>query len=351
MEVVKNSLYYLEPELSIVLDINSKQMDLRASIINLNPVDSACEEKDYFEILGTDIALKRGDLFLSFINSNFETLDGFLNFATLRGLNGLLKYATNPSEISQFLENKKLVKNHIPKKTMDTFIESVFQNHRDTFINAKSLFQETLWRFIELKSQKENNGKSSLEIYFDNRLSELQKPLSKYSGKVRLEYETSIQYKLKESEEKVINKVFFSTDILALVYHDFFGNLENSSFNVCKSCNIIFAPRSRVDEVYCDSCKSLAYEERIKDNPVIAAYNAAYKARHKERQRNIKAIKSGNGSETDIRIWEQAFNSWIDYAKSKQQEVQENKITIEEYKKSLKVRLEDILNGTHRKAW
>lgn len=351
MEVVKNSLYYLEPELSIVLDLNSKQMDVRASIINLDHNNTDSEENGYFEILGTDITLKRGDLFLNFISSNFETQDGFLNFASLQGLNGLLKYATNPSEISQFLGNKNKAKNYVPKKIMYAFIESVFQNHRDTFINAQSLFHKTLSRFIELKSQKENYGRSSLEIYFDNSLPELHKSLSQYSGEVRLEYETSMQYKPTESEEKVINKVFYSTDILALVYHDFFGNLENSSFNVCKSCNIIFAPRSRVDEIYCDSCKSLAYEERIKDNPVIAAYNAAYKARHKERQRNIKAIRSGNGSESDIKIWEQAFNSWIDYAKNKQQEVKGNKITVEEYKKSLKIRLEDILNGVHRKAW
>ena len=344
--------HYLEPELSLILDMNSKLTDFRTSIINQD-AENTTMDNEWLELRGTRITQKRGDLFLNFINNDFADYSDFIKFASIYGINGLIRYASNSSEITQYLDqsNEIRIKSFVPEKVIITFVESVFHDHGDTFTNAKVLFWKILNSYLESKSEAVNSAKSSLEIYFDNCASEFHKPLSRYSGAIRIEYEANKQIKSNGDMENVFNKVFYSTDILAVVYHDFFAALENSSFNVCKNCGIVFTPRSRIDETYCDSCKSLAYENKIKDDPILAAYNAAYKARHKERQRNIKALKASNASDADIKIWENTFNSWIDYAKSKQQEVQENKITIEEYKKSLKVRLEDILNGAHRKAW
>jgi len=52
-----------------------------------------------------------------------------------------------------------------------------------------------------------------------------------------------------------------------------------------KDCKKYFVPENRIDTLYCDDCKKAGaamkkYQEKIKNNPVLAAYNKAYQSKY-----------------------------------------------------------------------
>lgn len=93
----------------------------------------------------------------------------------------------------------------------------------------------------------------------------------------------------------------------------------------CKNCNSYFIA-SRKDEIYCDrkldngkTCKTMSYETRIKDSPILREYRKIYKTQHARKQRNMHRVNI-----------ESKFAKWKEFAEAEKQKCQAGEITLDE---------------------
>ncbi len=80
----------------------------------------------------------------------------------------------------------------------------------------------------------------------------------------------------------------------------------------CRNCGDYFIPSSRSDEIYCDkqlpngrTCKTVGYDERVKQDQVLSEYRKIYKTQNARKQRNKQR------PDIDIK-----FKRWAVFAKS-----------------------------------
>lgn len=87
----------------------------------------------------------------------------------------------------------------------------------------------------------------------------------------------------------------------------------------CRNCGNFFIPSNRADEVYCDPCKSVSYDEKIKSDAILWTYRKIYKTQNARKQRNPQIINISA-----------RFQRWNRFAKTKLLECQRGDISLQE---------------------
>ena len=328
----------------------SKSIELISVIpdINLDDFNNSSKDKTHmtnlFSLVNNHF---RGDLFLEFIRSDFSSVEGLASFSAKFGINGLLDFTESTLEIHSILKTPNTARESISTYLLKNFYQSVLDCSSSQLEDAKGLFAGILDNYLSFKSLPQNESKSSLEIYYSSISSDLHQKILGLSGPVVLLYDQD--HKESKRTKPEYARTYITSNILTATFHDFFLTLENSSFNTCKICGAVFTPHTRVAELYCDSCKNANYETKVQDNPISHIFIKTYKIRHSEKQRKIKKLKSIDAPEALINLWENSLSNWTDFAKSKQEEVEQGKISLDEFQEEISLKLEDIVNGVHRK--
>ncbi len=99
-----------------------------------------------------------------------------------------------------------------------------------------------------------------------------------------------------------------------------FISKDKKKISVCKNCGDYFLPASRSDEIYCDKCRKISYDRKVKNEPAQREYRKIYKTQNARKQRgqhNISGI-------------EERFSAWHTFAKGKLQDCQNGTISLDE---------------------
>lgn len=99
---------------------------------------------------------------------------------------------------------------------------------------------------------------------------------------------------------------------------------DNKPIRRCKICNKYFIPVSKTDEIYCQSCRSISYDKKIKENEILSSYRKIYKTQNARKQRN------SHRPNIDIK-----FDNWKRFAITKREECQNGKISLTEMEKAI----------------
>lgn len=94
---------------------------------------------------------------------------------------------------------------------------------------------------------------------------------------------------------------------------------QNLIVKKCKNCGEFFSPSNRSDEIYCDSCKNVSYDEKIKSDSILKEYRKIYKTQNARKQRN-----------SHISNISKRFQAWACYAKAKLYDCQCGTISLDE---------------------
>ncbi len=116
-------------------------------------------------------------------------------------------------------------------------------------------------------------------------------------------------------------------DLISIVNMAALSILKNGVIvRECHNCGDFFIPVSRSDEIYCSkllangkTCKTVGYDERVKNDNILREYRRIYKTQNARKQRN----QHRNNISGKFRVWSA-------FAKEKVSECQAGKISIEE---------------------
>lgn len=257
------------------------------------------------------VSMKKGDIFLFFINTDFSKVEGFVELLKFAGIE-CLKESEEFEDIT--LQEKALI---------------LFQKHRGHIERAQATF------------------KSNLEIYLKDR--ELSDPMTSedlhgwfrfFIAPVKVQYDF---IKNPNKNTNTLATIIHTNDIITLAYFDFYSCIADSAFLRCPFCGKIDNAKNKSNEKYCSSCKSVSYGRKINGNISKELYNEAYKTRHKEKQRNIKKPLPKKMEAKNTKIWTDAFDKWVLHAKKKQKDFDNGLITELEYRNSLKITVQSMI--------
>ena len=94
---------------------------------------------------------------------------------------------------------------------------------------------------------------------------------------------------------------------------------ERTPVKKCSICGKFFIPQSRSDEIYCDSCRAISYEQKIQSDAILSAYRKIYKTQNARKHRNQQ-----------IRNISERFDRWAQYAKLRVEECKQGHISVEQ---------------------
>ena len=99
---------------------------------------------------------------------------------------------------------------------------------------------------------------------------------------------------------------------------------EDKPIRKCKICGKYFIPISKTDEIYCQNCRNISYDKKIKENEILSCYRKIYKTQNARKQRNSHRPNIAD-----------KFNIWKNYAITKRDECKNGKISLEEMEKAI----------------
>lgn len=112
-------------------------------------------------------------------------------------------------------------------------------------------------------------------------------------------------------------EVTSTNDVYDICYKEFMQLISKDlRVKQCDNCKKYFVPENRYDTIYCDECKNAGaamkkYQDKIKKNPVLAAYNKAYQAKY---AKLVKPYKN-NAEMKEIKLKD--LRTWVYEAKNK----------------------------------
>lgn len=124
-----------------------------------------------------------------------------------------------------------------------------------------------------------------------------------------------------ESTGKLVCSNGYAVSSVTDALHLFFilAIKQDTIVTECKNCGKYFIPVSKRDEIYCQNCRKISYDTKIKDDTVRKTYRTIYKTQNARKQRN-----------SHIRNIEQRFDNWKQFAKTKLSACIKGEITLEE---------------------
>lgn len=134
------------------------------------------------------------------------------------------------------------------------------------------------------------------------------------------------------------NKVTYCNAISVSSVLDFFTLMailtikEDKPIGRCKNCNKYFIPVSKRDEIYCLDCRSISYDQKIKENDILSSYRRIYKKQSARKQRNSHRP-----------MIDEKFEQWKNMAVTVRAQCQAGIITLDEMETAISSR--DWLDG------
>lgn len=291
-----------------------------------------------------------GTFLTNFVNIDFSNFDSFKRYFTQYGLSGLInRYDKANIEIVRVYTSEQYeeIMNNIWINTKDYLVEaqSCFKFAIEYCFCAdekkKCLFELTpIERFFVLQNSNylmSNNydyHKYNLTYYSYFLEAKLRlKTMDEGIDNLRVsmsESEMAKELKRTRRRKKSIFPYvysFESYDITNICFIDFIQVLMNNvSIKKCDCCKIYFIPINKKDEKYCSTCRKFAAQQKqknkISNTPSLREYTKAYKRNYARRMAN--------------KLNAEEFLNWTDKAKTKIRDVDEGKITLEEFKEWLK---------------
>lgn len=297
-----------------------------------------------------------GELFFNFLNAEFDTFEGFNNFADKWGLSGFLQITekTKPQEIAlDGLSEKEYIKfiNYIYKITRKILVsaQESYKLAVDYCLNSfqarylKNLTPLQRYRFLaqlsfiqleDYSTSYYNLNNYDMLIYSKVGVKRIKGELTEndlfeLSELIKRDYSIDSKYFRSDYSFKIIPR-YYTKNIINFVYIEFFNLLNNFSIARCENCNKYFVPKTRKTEVYCDDCKDIGYINKVRNDIYMTAYRNEYKSRH-------AALRKITSPKKKI-LEKSKIDKWREFALTEVKNAKENNTDIEDFKKLLKER-------------
>jgi DNA-directed RNA polymerase subunit M/transcription elongation factor TFIIS len=292
------------------------------------------------------VAAPIGSVLFSFINADFNSLNGFKSFIEVWGISGMLQIPSsnkNPNIEVKFYNSAEIKE----------FILSFYKNTKLSLIEAQQAFRSVVDFCVNADKIPYLKDLVPIQRYFvgmfNNLIPDLYiytSPFSIYSYPIKADggiprLKATKTNKLEDicmsvrTIDFIIENRYLSQNIITFAYIEFFNLLNNFSINKCSNCNKYFIPKSKINEIYCQDCRHIGYVNKVKNNELLKAYNTAYKTKHSQKQR-----KTYGKSEEVQKKYNEALEKWREEAKLKLKLAEEGKISEEAFKEFLKLKLE-----------
>ena len=100
-----------------------------------------------------------------------------------------------------------------------------------------------------------------------------------------------------------IQEEYKTNNFLSICYVELMEIIKKeTSINLCQNCNKYFLPQIRSNEVYCNNCKEVGYENKVKNDLYMTAYRNEYKSRH-AKLRSITNPDKRESSKNKLSEW------------------------------------------------
>lgn len=201
-----------------------------------------------------------------------------------------LIYNNRPQKIEGEIDRLKKIQILFVELTDLCLIPSVDDPIKSLFLNQEKTFNERSFKLEESLS-----------------------PMSRPGNNIRFEVN-----KISEDKFELV-EVHTTIDVYDVIYEEFI-KLANNNLRVKRcineGCNKYFVPENRFDTLYCDECKNAGaamkkYQEKVRNDPLLAAYNRAYQAKY------AKLVKPFRSNIKMKKRQQDTLKSWVYEAKTK----------------------------------
>ncbi len=298
-----------------------------------------------------------GGFLLHFIQANFAKVEGFSKFVKRWGISGLMDI--NPLFDFPLISEGR----HFSSLEVEELYLNYFKGTYTHLLEAQSEFKEVIDYCTDVTVRSFLESLNPLQRYYVGSLKKEIPSLEKYSGLHRAVYninprdQDQDQYQYQSNDildssipteqlasavakkDITLNITYYSNDFRTFVYFEFFTLINELLLKKCSNCGNYFIAKHKINEIYCENCRNVSYSEKIKKDPLQKAYHTAYKTRHREKQRKIQESPD---NKLWIEQWDGLLKIWIIYAKEQLELARDEKITYEQFIRSLNVTLSEL---------
>lgn len=279
-----------------------------------------------------------GSLLIAFLNIKLDNYKSFLDFINTWGYAG-------------FYGITDLTSKHWDRDQYEEFYRKIYENSRfeGNLEQAQADFIKTVNYCFNVDRTDNLKKFSPIDRFYlgliKNKIGSLGNPLiAKYYNGTTINYDfipdqvrglENLTYlaQLNESELSAyvpslniqLVEEFATDNFLSICYLELMQLIQkNSSINRCSNCGTYFIPKVRSTEVYCNNCKDIGYENKVREDRHMSLYRNEYKARHAKLRKITNPVKKEE-EKNNLSLWskkalakaklkdldEESFKQWL----------------------------------------